>query len=178
VKVKRRLLYPVLLLLIMILSIPGIAYAEFDEYGYNAQARMFIGTLENWEALLQGLPPEPFNPKETDIVFVERKWNKLFDPMIHFNPPLGAGAWQKARLWKYLSGDQLGWTWHQDIEVVYSPDHPIPGAFEIPQEAMGLAGFYCTVQKEYLQGPNRQKIVIQDFCVKKSVVIKAINGLE
>lgn len=40
------------LLVLIILSVPGTALAGFDEYGYNAKARKFKGTLENWENLV------------------------------------------------------------------------------------------------------------------------------
>lgn len=164
------------LLLVMVVSFPGVAFAQTDGYGYNAQARTYKGTLDNWEALLSGLPPTPFDPKGTDIVFVKRKWNKLFDPMIHLSLPLGAGAWQKAELWEYLSGDQLGWTWHLNLEVVYSPNFSIPNAIVLPPETVGgFTGFYLVEQKEWLEGPAGEKTVIQNFSVKRIIVKRALH---
>jgi len=175
-KAKKGQVFFLVLLLVMVFSFPGAALAQSDEYGYNAQARTYKGTLDNWDALLAGLPPTPFDPKGTDIVFVKRKWDKLFDPMIHLNLPSGAGAWQKAELWEYLSGNQLGWTWHLDLEVVYSPNTPIPNAIVLsPETVGGFTGFYLVEQKEWLTGPNGEKTVIQDLSVKRRVVKRALH---
>ena len=173
-KNKKKLI--ILVLLVMILSIPVNAFACFDDYGYNQKSRMFKGTLENWEALLSGSPATPWDRKALDVVFVERKWDKLFDPMLSGNPPLDSGAWQKASLWQYLSGDQLGWTWHLDLKIVYSPKSPIPGALVLSEEEMGITGFYCVTQKEWLTGPRGQKVIIQDFSVHPSIIQRALKS--
>lgn len=166
----------VLLVMMVVVSFPSVALAKTDEYGYNAQARTYTGTLDNWEALLSGSPPTPYDPKGTDIIFVKRKWDKLFDPMIHLDPPLGAGAWQKAELWEYLSGDQLGWTWHFDLELVYSPNTPIHDAIVVPSDTVGgFTGFYIVEQKEWLTGPHGEKTVIQDFSVNNRIVKRALH---
>ena len=165
----------VLLVIMVVVSYPSVALAQSDEYGYNAQARSYKGTLDNWEALLSGLPPTPFDPKGKDIIFVKRKWDKLFDPMIHSSLPLGAGAWQKAELWKYLSGDQLGWTWHLNLEVVYSPNTLICDAIEVPAESIGGEGFYIVERKEWLTEPHGEKTVIEDFSVNSSTVKRALH---
>lgn len=172
----RRKLLSIFLLLIMIFSFPSVASAKTNEYGYNAQARTFKGTLANWEAFMQGLPPTPFDWKATDVIFIERKWDKLFDPMIQGNPPSGAGAWQKADLCEYLSGDKLGWTWHQALVVVYSPNTPIPGAIVLTPDEIGFEGFYCVVQKEWLVDPKGKKTEIQDLNFKRNIIKRALNG--
>lgn len=174
VKAKGKCLF-VILLFVMLLSFPGVAYAQFNDYGYNAEGRIFKGTLDNWEALLSGSPPAPFDPKGTDIVFIDRKWDKLFDPMLHNSLP-STGAWQKAELWEYLSGDQLGWTWHLDLEVVYSPDTPISGAMVLPPEVMGgVTGFYGVEYNEWLVGPAGEKTLLQDFSVNRGIIEKALH---
>lgn len=165
----------IILLLVMLLSFPSVASARTNEYGYNAQARTFKGTLDNWEAFINGLPPTPFSWKETDIIFIERKWDKLFDPMLQGNLPSDIGAWEKADLWEYLSGDQLGWTWHQNLAVVYSPNKPIPGAIVLTPDEMGFTGFYCVVQKEWLVGPKGEKTEIQDFSLKRKIMKRALH---
>ncbi|AET66431.1 hypothetical protein Desor_0743 [Desulfosporosinus orientis DSM 765] len=172
---RRKYLF-IFLLLIMMSSLPSVASAKTDEYGYNAEARTFKGTLVNWEAFMQGLPPTTFDWKATDVIFIQRKWDKLFDPMIQGIPPSGAGAWQKAALWEYLSGDKLGWTWHQALEVVYSPDEPIPGAVELKPEEIGFTGFYLVVQKEWLVDPNGEQTEIPDVNIKKSIIKRALKG--
>ncbi|MDA8220132.1 MAG: hypothetical protein M0Z35_00130 [Desulfitobacterium hafniense] len=174
-KTRKKSLFMVLLLIIMF-SFPSAASAQTDEYGYNAQARTFKGTLANWEAFMQGLPPTAFDCKATDVIFIERKWDKLFDPMIQGNLPSGAGAWQKVDLWEYLSSDKLGWTWHQALEVVYSPNIPIPNAIELTAVEMGATGFYCVVQKEWLIDPNGKRIEIQDFMLKRNIIKRALHG--
>ena len=174
-KTKRKFLFLVLLLVIMF-SFPSVASAQTDEYGYNAHARTFKGTLTNWEAFMQGLPPTTFDRKATDIIFIERKWDKLFNPMIQGNPPSGVGAWQKAELWEYLSGEKLGWTWQLTLEVVYSPNQPIPGAVLLTPDEIGFTGFYCVVQKEYLIDPYGKKTKIQDFSLKPNIIKRALHG--
>lgn len=172
-KAQRKYLF-IVILFIMVFSFPSIASAKTDEYGYNAHARSFKGTLANWEAFLQGKPPTPFDWNATDVIFIERKWDKLFDPMIQGNPPSAAGAWQKADLWEYLSGDQLGWTWHQALVVVYSPNIPIPDAIELTPEEMGFTGFYLVVQKEWLVGPHGERTEIQDSTIKRNIIKRAL----
>jgi len=171
---NRKFLF-IFLLLVMVLSFPSIASAQTNEYGYNAQARTFKGTLDNWEAFMKGLPPTPFDWKETDTVIIERKWDELFDPMIQGNLPSGAGAWEKSEAWEYLSGDQLGWTWHQSLVVVYSPNTPIPGAIVLTPDEMGFTGFYCVVQKEWLVGPKGERTEIQDFSLKRDITKRILR---
>lgn len=173
-KAKRKFLF-IVLLLIMVLSFPGVALAQFDEYGYNAEGRLYKGTLDNWDALLRGLPASPYDPAETGITYVDRKWDTLFDPMLHGSLPSGTGAWQKAELWQYLSGDQLGWTWHFDLEVVYSPNTPIPGAIELPPESIGGSGFYLILSNEWLEGQHGEKTLIQDLSINSGILQKALH---
>lgn len=174
-KAQQKFLF-IVLLLIMVLTFPRVASAHTDEYGYNAKARTFKGTLVNWEAFMQGLPPTTFDWKATDTIFIERKWDKLFDPMIQGNPPSGDGAWQKANLWEYLSGDKLGWTWHQTLVVVYSPNKTIPDAIVLTPDEIGFTGFYCVVQKEWLVDPNGEQTEIQDFMLRRNIIQRAFHG--
>lgn len=164
-----------ILLVLVLASIPGTAFASFDEYGYNAEGRMFKGTLDNWESFLDGAPATSWDPKAANIVFLERKWDKNFDPMVSGEPPVAPGAWQKAELWEYLSGDQLGWTWNLELEIVYSPYNPIPEAFEIPVKDIGFAGFYLVYSQEWLSGPKEEKVIIQEFSVKRNIISQALK---
>jgi hypothetical protein len=96
--------------------------------------------------------------------------------VVHLSLPSGDGAWQKAELWEYLSGNQLGWTWHLNLEVVYSSNTPILDAIVLPPETMGgFTGFYLVEQKEWLVGPDGEKTVIQDFSVNRSTVKRALH---
>lgn len=171
---KKKILV-IILSLVMILSIPSMALAAFDDYGFNANARMFKGTMDNWEAYIRGLPSTPWESNQLDVIYVERKWDKLFDPVMYHQLPLGPGAWQKVNVWQQLSGEQQGWTWHLDLEVVYSPNAPIPGAIALSVEEMGLLGFYCVKQVEWLKGPNGQKNYIQNLEIKNNIIKKALK---
>jgi len=165
----------VILILSMVAVFPSPAFAKTDQYGYDAQARTYKGTLDNWEAFLDGLPPTPFDWKQTDTVFVERKWDKSFDPMVQGKPPLAPGAWQKAKLWEYLSGDKLGSTWHQELEVVYSPNKPIPGAIALTPEEILYTGFYLVENNEWVVGPNGEITTDQDLSVNHKVIKRILR---
>jgi len=45
---------------------------------------------------------------------------------------------------------------------------------------MGLAGFYCVVQKEWLIDPNGEKTEtetdIEDFMLKRNIIKRALHG--
>ena len=177
-KGKGKILFIVFLLCLMVISFPSSALAKVDSYGLNAQAREFTGTLENWDAMLNGDPPTPYDPKATDVVFVHRKWDKRFDPMLDGELPSASGAWQTAELWEYLSGDQLGWTWHLDFKMVYSPNAPIPGAIAVPTEDMGgdaFTGFYLVENNEWLQGPHGEKTIISELSINNGNLQKALH---
>lgn len=165
------------LLISMIITFPAIALAKTDQYGYDAQKRMFIGTLDNWEAFLEDSPPTSFDWNQTDTVFIERQWDKRFDPMIEGKPPSAPGAWQKVRLWEYLSGDQLGWTWHEEMTIVYSPNKAIPGAIALTPEEILFTGFYVVNDKEWLAGPNGEITIEQNLSVKREVFKKVLKFL-
>lgn len=173
-KIAKRFVF-VVLLLMMVLSLPSTAMAQTDEYGYNAQARMFLGTLDNWEAFLNGTPPTPFNWDDKGVIFIKRRWDILFDPMIQGNPPSSPGAWEQSESWEYLTGDQLGWTWHLNLAVVYSPETPIPGAIKLTPKDMGFTGFYCVLQEEWLIGPQGERTDIQDFSLESDVINKVLK---
>ncbi|MDQ7093670.1 hypothetical protein REC12_08715 [Desulfosporosinus sp. PR] len=160
------------LILVMMLSFPGIASAQTDKYGYNAEAMTFKGTLDNWEIFISGTgaDPIPFTWRDKGTVFLERKWDKRFNAMLQGNPPSAPGAWEKADLWEYLTGDQLGWTWHETMEIVYSPNTPIPNAIAVPAEDMGLSGFYYVQLKEWTTGPKGEVIVSQDLSLKNKPI--------
>ncbi|RNC63169.1 MAG: hypothetical protein AWM53_01555 [Candidatus Dichloromethanomonas elyunquensis] len=166
-----------LLLLLLVFCIPNVAFAGYDDYGLNKEGRIFIGTMDNWEAYLRSLPPVAVDPNCTDTMFVERKWDKLFDPMmVNHCLPLGPGAWQKVKIWQSLTGEQQGWTYHLELEVIYSPNTPIKGAIEIPTEAMGgFSDFYCVEQIEWLTGPHGEKTVSQDLTLKQKAIQQALK---
>ena len=95
--------------------------------------------------------------------------------MVEGKLPLAPGAWQKARLWEYLSGDQLGWTWHQDLDIVYSPNTPIPGAIALTPDEILFTGFYLVKDDEWLEGPHGEKTIVQDLSVSRKVIKKTLK---
>lgn len=175
-KSKKRLI-PFVLFVLTFSFIPLGAFAAFDDYGYNPQGRSFKGTLDNWEAFIHNQPAAAWDPEATDVMFLERKWDKRFAPMLTGEIPL-QGAWQRAKLWQYLSGEQAGWTWRQELEVVYSPNQPIPGAMELTENEMGIPGFYCVKFKEWVTGPKGQKVTIEDLSVDSGIIQKALKAGE
>lgn len=163
---KRGQLVFILFLLFSIFAFPNSASAKADQYGYNAEARAFRGTLTNWEAFLQNQPPTSFDWKQKDTTFIVRKWDKKFAPFLNGELPL-AGAWEYSYDWEYLSGDQLGWTRHRFLKMVYSPNEPMAGAIASPPESIGITGFYLVRQVEWLTGPHGEKQVSVNFSAKK-----------
>lgn len=141
----------ILALLVMVFfAIPGIVMAcGFDDYGYNENARLFDGSFDNWEAFITGQPPLPTpSPSATDVLFVKRKWSKEFDnTMFHGKPPQ-AGAWCASYFHKHLSGEKLGWIWHEFFVFAYSSE-PLPNA--VPVE--GMPDYYFIRHKVWLTDP-------------------------
>ncbi|MDR3541973.1 MAG: hypothetical protein P4L69_13540 [Desulfosporosinus sp.] len=165
----------IVLILSSVVVFPSTAFAKTDQYGYDARARTFKGTLDNWEAFLEGSLPTPFKWKQTDTVFIERNWDKSFDPMVQGKPPLAPGAWQKVKSWEYLSGDQLGWTWHEELDIIYSPNAPIPGAIALTPEEILFTGFYLVKDKEWSVGPNGEESTDEDLSVNRKVIKRILK---
>ena len=163
------------LLLFTVFSFPNVAVAQPDQYGYNAMARTFSGTLDNWESIFAGSPPTPFDWNQKDTTFIVRKWDKKFDPVLKGETPLAAGAWEWSLDWEHMSGDLPGWTRHRFLEMVYSPNVAIPGAKVIPVESVGVPGFYLVRQIEWSTGPNGEHQVNMNFSVRNDVIKTALN---
>ncbi|KJS20360.1 MAG: hypothetical protein VR72_15025 [Clostridiaceae bacterium BRH_c20a] len=156
----------IVILLMVILLLPSAAFASFDEYGYNAEANIFNGTLENWDNFIFGNPASPYDQNGTDVEFLVRKWSKGFDNAMFNGQPWVDGAWQQAHMYTYLSGEQLGWTHNTMFKMVYS-SKPITGALEIPiTENVSL---WLIQYKEWFIDPIGNEIEITD-----SLNIKAI----
>ncbi len=153
---KKRL--ALVLIVLTFLVIPTVTYAKFDEYGYDAKKCLFIGTFDNWEAFMYGLPPFPAaDPAAADVLFVTRNWSKDFDKGMFQGKPMKDGAWCSSSFYENLSGDQLGWTWHNLFIFVYSSASVEDG---IPIE--GMPDFYFIKDKTWLTDPSGQEIIISD----------------
>lgn len=148
-----------LLLILILLSIPGLAFAQIDAYGLNDKALIFEGSLENWEALLKGELPQPVDMQATDVPLVHRKWNQAFAAAFFGGQPWQDGAWLLTHGYIYLSGAQQGWTWHVRVKLVYS-SNPVPGSF--PEG--NTPGLYVVEYREYLTDPNGNEQQLADLC--------------
>ncbi len=148
-------------LVLVLLCAPATAFAAsgFDDYGYNEKARLFIGTFDNWEAFIYGQPALPaVNPSATDVLFVERYWNQSFDnTMFHGKDPVD-GAYCASNFHMNLSGDQLGWVWHEFFIFTYA-SRPIDGALAIPD----MPGFYMITDRVWLTDQNGNETEISNM---------------
>ena len=147
-----------ILLIIALLCAPASAFAKsgFDDYGYNEKACLFVGTLANWDAFLYGQPPLPaVDPAATDVMFIERQWNKSFDKMMFQGGAPADGAYCATNAHMNLSGDQLGWIWHELFAFAFS-SQPIDGALAIE----GMPGFYFITDKVWLTDPDGNETIL------------------
>lgn len=155
--------YLSVLALIFFLILPCSAYAaSFDEYGTNENACIFVGTLENWDGYLFGQPPQPYDPNQTNTIFLIRKWSKSFDDAIFQGEPWVDGAWCKSYLYQHLSGNQEGWTWHNLMRLEYSST-PIEGAIPVD----GIPNLYLVTYIEWLTDPDGNETVLIDVHTSK-----------
>jgi len=109
-------------------------------------------------------------------LFVERYWNKSFDDaMFHGKAPVD-GAYCASNFHMNLSGDQLGWTWHQFFIFAYS-SQPVDGAPAIE----GMPGFYMITDRTWLTDPEGNETEISStqatFLAKYEGKINKIKSL-
>lgn len=146
------------LLVLSLLFVPTLAYAQHDEYGYNDAGTIFNGTFDNWEAFIHGQPPlPPVDPYATDVLFLIRNWDANFDQAMFHGAPWQNGAWSTAHFYTHLSGEQLGWTWNCFFKLVYSST-PLEGAVPAP----GMPDFYLIQDKTWLTDPQGQETVLRE----------------
>ncbi|MDD4048450.1 MAG: hypothetical protein PHI90_06450 [Clostridia bacterium] len=161
-----------ILLSTYLFCIPGqvIAAHGFDEYGYNENARLFVGTFDNWEAFIYGQPSlPPVEPSATDVLFITRNWNKSFDDAMFHDKPLKDGAWCSSLFHTNLSGAQLGWTSYEYFFYIYS-SVPIPNSIPIVE----MPGFYIIVQKSWLTDPFGNVMILSEHLTDLSQINKDI----
>lgn len=146
------------ILILMLLCAPSAAYATFNDYGYNAKACIFNGTLENWDNFIFNRPVSPVDLNAKDTMFLVRKWNSSFDKGMFQGKPLVDGSWQIAHLYQYLSGDMSGWTWNWTFKMVYSSKY-IPGAIVIDE----MPNFYIIQNNTWYTDPQGNEIPISEY---------------
>lgn len=145
-------------ILVFMLIFTSSAFAKFDEYGYNAKACNFKGTMANWENFVYGRPAEPAEMGQLNVQYLDRKWSKDFDEMMFRGGEFVNGAWQKAHMYEYLSGEQLGWSRHESFKMVYSST-PVEGAMAVDE----MPGFYIIEYKAWLEDPQGNEIIDFNF---------------
>ena len=144
-------IFCVITLILAVLTIPMvIAQGGFDEYGYNYNARIFVGIGENWYRgkYRTDLLPYPNDP--TDPMFywdatygldhLVMKWSKAWDDARFHGEPWTPEAWCSNE-WDGVFPSGSGETWHYR-QIWVGPDlenspywreggYPIWGEFEV-----------------------------------------------
>ena len=148
------------LLIIALLCAPAAAFGyTLDEYGLDLDAGLFVGTLDNWDNFFYGQPPSPpVDPSATDVLFMERQWNKSFGNMMFGDGMPADGAYCATNAHMNLSGDQLGWTSHEFFTFAFAFE-PIAGAMPIE----GMPGFYFITYRVWMTDPAGNETVISEF---------------
>src|SRR3990172_7840900 len=101
---------------VLVVSIAGVyAAGGFNEFGYNYQARVFVGTGESW-SLAKGLPPGYLGVYAQDKLVM--KWNAEWDRGNAENwanlDGNGYDAWENNE-WNGVNGGS-GEVWHYKIK--------------------------------------------------------------
>jgi len=103
---------------VTLLATVGTVFAKggFDEWGYNRQARIFVGTGSSWSAE-QGLPADYLGIYAPDKLVM--KWNAEWDRgnAEGWTDPNGYAAWENNE-WNGLVPDGSGAVWHYKIQWV------------------------------------------------------------
>jgi hypothetical protein len=104
-----------LLVALALLATPALAFAGgggFDQYGYNAQARIFVGTGSSW-CSWEGFTPNCMDGYSNDMLVM--KWNAAWDLCNVTGLPADcAGAWTDNE-WNGNVPGGSGVVWHYKI---------------------------------------------------------------
>ena len=139
----KKILMPILAVFFVALMIcPAMAKGGFDEYGWNYDARIFVGTGEGWAMGKLGLTHEE---AETYMgVYAHdhlvMKWSKAWDDARFHGEPWTPEAWC-INEWNGKVPDGSGETWHykniwvgpelEGSEHWREGGYPIWGQFEV-----------------------------------------------
>lgn len=140
------LIFAVLLIALMLVMTPPVmAQGGFDEYGYNYQARIFVGVGENWYRGKYGLPVwhegDDFLWSETyGRDHLVMKWSKAWDDARFHGAEWTTDAWCTNE-WNGMFEDGSGETWRY-VNIWVGPQlenspywreggYPIWGQFEV-----------------------------------------------
>lgn len=160
------------LMVVLVLSVPAMAKGGFDEFGYNYQARIFVGRADGVDRVLDGkVWGDPTYANDWLVM----KWSKAWDDA-RFGPdgirdsgdelPWTPDAWCTNE-WNGAVPGGSGEVWHYKIiwvgpELENSPywregGYPIWGQFEVIMDhgvAEGEHKWYALATPNGLGGPN------------------------
>jgi hypothetical protein len=135
---RRRIFFGLLIVLVLV-AVPAIVYAAggFDEFGYNYQARIFVGPADGVDRVLDGAvwgDPTYANDR------LKMTWSQAWDDARFNGAPWTCDAWEDNQ-WNGKVPDGSGETWHYRI-VWVGPEleesacwqeggYPIWGQFEV-----------------------------------------------
>jgi len=109
----------VMLLLVSVLTLPSVAVAAggFDQYGYNYQARVFVGKADGVDRNLDGTVWGDPTYASDHLVM---KWSKAWDDARFHGAAWTPDAWVTNE-WNGMAQDGSGWTEH--VKVIWvGPD--------------------------------------------------------
>jgi hypothetical protein len=128
-------IFSILLLALLFLSTP-VTFAAFDQFGYNYQARIFVGKADGVDRVLNGKVWG--DPTYADDMLV-MKWSKAWDDARFHGAPWTRDAWCTNE-WNGAVAGGSGEVWHYKIIWVGSElensqywvdgGYPIWGQFE------------------------------------------------
>jgi len=136
----------------LLVASPVLAKGGFDEFGYNYQARIFVGPADGVDRVLDGkLWGDPTYAKDHLVM----KWSKAWDDARFSGAPWTSDAWEDNE-WNGKVPGGSGEVWHYKIiwvgpELGNSPywregGYPIWGQFEVIMDQGVSETNYC--------GPN------------------------
>jgi len=146
-----------ILLILALLCAPAATFGyALDDYGIDIDAGLFVGTLDNWDNFFYGRPPNPpVDPSATDVMFIERQWNKSFGSMMFGDgmPADGAYCATNAHI-----NQADGSIYHEFFAFAFAFE-PIAGAMPID----GMPGFYFITYKVWMTDSDGNQTVISEF---------------
>ena len=134
---------------LLVSAVPALAAGGFDQFGYNYQARVFVGKADGVDRNLDGTVWGDSTYANDHLVM---KWSKGWDDARFNGAAWGPDAWEDNE-WSGMNPDGSGWTEHVKI-VWVGPEleqsqywraggYPIWGEFEVlMDQGMSPDGFY------------------------------------
>ena len=101
---------------VCLLTVPAVVYAGggFDEFGYNYQARLFVGPADGVDQVLDGTVwGDPAYANDHLVM----KWSKAWDDARFNAAPWTSDAWENNE-WNGAFPDGSGEVWHYKIQWV------------------------------------------------------------